>query len=282
MAVTITVCSTKGGVGKTTVCANLGGMLAELGQSVLFIDADIQPTLSSYYPLTQRAEHGLTQLITKADATDAISQMQVGAHLCDVIVSDDPEGKLENFILHTPDGRVRLKRVIEALSDNYDFILIDTQGAAGALQDVAVLAGDMLLSPIPPEILSAREFSRGMLGMLERLQPMSFMGAPVGPLYGLIYKMDRTVDARNIAQAVRNMTFNESKGKVKILETTIPSTVAYRDAASAQVPVHVLQNRQQAIAGADAMQALIAELFPHLLDDDVIDAMPDTHDEVSA
>lgn len=50
MALSITVTSTKGGVGNTTLTANLGAYLADLGQRVLLIDADPQPTLSSYFP----------------------------------------------------------------------------------------------------------------------------------------------------------------------------------------------------------------------------------------
>ena len=44
MAIAITIVSTKGGVGKTTLTANLGGLLADLGQRVLLVDADAQPT----------------------------------------------------------------------------------------------------------------------------------------------------------------------------------------------------------------------------------------------
>jgi chromosome partitioning related protein ParA len=47
----LTICSIKGGAGKTTLTANLGGFLADAGQRVLLVDADIQPTLSSCYPL---------------------------------------------------------------------------------------------------------------------------------------------------------------------------------------------------------------------------------------
>ncbi len=52
----MSVISTKGGVGKTTVTANLGGLLADAGLKVLFIDLDSQPTLSSYYPLHTEVE----------------------------------------------------------------------------------------------------------------------------------------------------------------------------------------------------------------------------------
>ena len=43
---TITVVSTKGGVGKTTLAANLGGLLRDIGLRVLLIDADVQPSLT--------------------------------------------------------------------------------------------------------------------------------------------------------------------------------------------------------------------------------------------
>ena len=48
----ISVVSTKGGVGKTTLTANLGGLLAALGLRVLAIDADKQASLSKYFQLT--------------------------------------------------------------------------------------------------------------------------------------------------------------------------------------------------------------------------------------
>ena len=49
MAKTYGVVSTKGGVGKTTVAANPGGILADMNQRVLIIDADFQQSLSNFY-----------------------------------------------------------------------------------------------------------------------------------------------------------------------------------------------------------------------------------------
>jgi chromosome partitioning related protein ParA len=122
----LTVCSAKGGVGKTTLTANLAGFLADAGQQVLLVDADIQPTLSGYYPLAQQADAGLHQLLT----TGGI------------------DGIIENWILHTPDGRVRMRYALRDLKD-YDVVLVDTQGAVGPRHDPGVLAADLLLSPIP-------------------------------------------------------------------------------------------------------------------------------------
>ncbi len=254
----ITAVSTKGGVGKTTLTANLGAMLTDLGQRVLVVDADIQPTLSSYYRLASQAPRGLVDVLETGDITDGISITTVG---CDIILSNDPAGKLPDWILHTPDGRFRLKHLLKRL-DGYDFLLIDTQGAAGPLQDMAVLAADLLISPIPPELLSAREFARGTIGMIERLSRMEDMGFPLGNLYGLIYRMDRTADARATAQALRAMCYGPSRGRIMILDTVIPATVAYREAASAQQPVHRFEPTRQGPtpSGLESMLNLIREL----------------------
>ena len=57
-----TVTSTKGGVGKTTLTANLGALLADMGLRVLLVDADVQPSLSKYFPLaTPQPSAGLTE-----------------------------------------------------------------------------------------------------------------------------------------------------------------------------------------------------------------------------
>jgi chromosome partitioning related protein ParA len=259
----LTICSTKGGVGKTTLTANLAGFLADAGQQVLLVDADIQPTLSSYYPLAQQADGGLLQLITTGSIQGTISQTQISG--LDIVISDDPEGSIENWILHTPDGRVRMRYALRDLKD-YDVVLIDTQGAVGPLQDAGVLAADLLLSPIPPEVLSAREFARGTLGMLERLRPMGHLGAPVGHLHGLIYRMDRTIDAAEVANTLRRATFGESRGGISILSTVVPATVAYREAATARQPVHRIekQRRGPTASAAEVMTALVNELLPHI------------------
>lgn len=278
MALKVTITSTKGGVGKTTLTANLGGLLADLGFKVLLVDADAQPTLSSYYPLDTRAERGLSTIITEATTDGVVSRTAI--ERLDLVLSDDPEGMLQNWILHTPDGRVRLKHLLSRFDPDYDFILIDTQGAVGPLQDTAVLAADLLLSPIPPEILSAREFARGTLQMLERLRPMACLGAPVGPLKGLIYRMDRTVDARRIAHELCRETYGPSKGAVTILKTVIPGMVAYREAATARMPVHRWEpQRSGPTASAhDVMRAFVRELFPHLSDTVPVCNQPETEE----
>lgn len=266
MCIKVCIVSTKGGVGKTTLTANLGGYLADLGQRVLLIDADPQPTLSTYYPLTEAAPAGLSELIVRADAESVVSRTNLDN--LDLVFSNDPEGRLGDWILHDPAGRIRLKHALDLprFRNNYDIILIDTQGAVGPLQDAAVVAADFLVSPIPPEILSAREFARGTVAMIERLKPMSYLGAPIGPLKGVIYRQDRTADGRAIAAELRSESFLPSRGHIGILDTVVPAGVAYREAATLRVPVHRIDSKRRGATpcAAEIMAALARELFPHL------------------
>lgn len=256
----ITVVSTKGGVGKTTLAANLGGLLSDMGYRVLLVDADPQPTLSSYFRIRHGSAGGITQLLVNSSFDDAISQTDIDN--LDIVLSDDPDNKLRDWIRDTPDGRVRLKYLLDKPGLGYDFVVIDTQGAVGPLQDAAVVAADFMLSPIPPEVLSAREFVRGTVAMIRRLQPMSRMGAPIGRLFGVIYRIDRTLDAKQMASELRGANFNLKKGVITILGTVIPNAVVYREAATQKIPVHRLDRKG---AGAkETMLALVYELIPNL------------------
>ncbi len=268
MGISITIVSSKGGVGKTTLAANLGGLLADSGYRVLLLDADVQPALSSFYPLDFKANNGLSHLFHRAETEDAISRTAIAG--LDLIYSDDPGGALSNFILHTPDGRVRLKFALAGIETEYDFILIDTQGARGPLQEAAVLAGDLLISPIAPDIVSAREFRRGTLDMLKSMAPMARMGLQIGPLLAVIYRMEQTRDARDIATAIRSAGADE----FTLLQTIVPATVAYKRAATQQLPVHQVEPRRRGPtpSAKQTMESLATEIIAfaqHYLDHDL-------------
>ena len=125
-----------------------------------------------------------------------------------------------------------------------------------------MLAADLLISPIPPELLSAREFARGTIGIIERLSHMADRGFPLGNLYGLIYRMDRTGDARASAEALRAMSYGPSRGRIMILDTIVPAIVAYREAASVRQPVHHWERSRSGPtpSGLESLLSLVREL----------------------
>ena len=262
----VSIISTKGGVGKTTIAANLGGLLADAGLRVLLLDLDSQPTLSSYYELAWKAPCGACELI----AANLDDRMQVvsrtGISGLDLIYSNDPAGQLATLLLHAPDGRVRLRNLLPRFAPHYDLILIDTQGARSVLLEMAILASDLLLSPVTPEMLAARELHRGTLRLLDELQPFRHLGIVTPPLRLLLNRTDAiSNDAHLIIQGLQQAFSNLPT--VRILDTRIPGLVAYRQAATQGVPVHRLEPHQptgrKAPSALSSMQALAVELFPH-------------------
>jgi cellulose biosynthesis protein BcsQ len=184
----ISVISTKGGVGKTTLAANLGGLMADAGLRVLLIDLDAQPTLSSYYELAHRAPSGIYELL----AFNEQDLAQLASHTVidglDIIISNDAHRQLGTLLLNAPDGRLRLRNLLPAFRD-YDLLLIDTQGARSVLLEMAVLASEQAISPVTPEILTARELRRGTLQLLADIAPFRHLGISPPPLYLLMNRV---------------------------------------------------------------------------------------------
>jgi chromosome partitioning related protein ParA len=262
-----TVTSTKGGVGKTTLTANLGALLADMGLRVLLIDADVQPSLSKYFPLAvAKPAAGLTEVIVRGAVTKSCITATRYQNL-DIVISDDPEGNLPHWLLNRIDRGFRLRFALQspAVVDAYDCVLIDTQGAIGPLQDAAVLAADILVSPITPEILSAREFRDGTMELLDRLEPGGALGASLGPMKAVIYRQDRSADARIIASGIRE-DFIKLKGRVAVLETVVPHAKAYKEAATLRVPVHRHERKRDGPTPSayTVMHQLAWELIPSL------------------
>ena len=152
----VSIISTKGGVGKTTTAANLGGFIADAGLRVLLLDLDVQPTLSSYFMLSARAPGGIYEMLAfnERRIEQLVSRTAIAG--LDLVLSNDDRGELNTLLLHAPDGRLRLRHLLPVFRTHYDLLLVDTQGARSVLLEMAVLASDLALSPVTPEILAAR------------------------------------------------------------------------------------------------------------------------------
>lgn len=261
----VSIVSTKGGVGKTTTAANLGGFVADAGLRVLLLDLDVQPTLSSYYALAHQAPGGVYELLAHNEREiDRLVSRTVIAGL-DLILSNDHRSELGTLLLHAPDGRLRLRHLLPALAPHYDLLLIDTQGARSVLLEMAVLASDLALSPVTPEILAARELRRGTLQLLEDIAPYRHLGIAPPPLHLLINRVHPvSANARLIQQTLHELF--QDHADARILATDVPAIEAYPRAATRGLPVHRVEYRQPsgrvAPAALDTMRRFACELFP--------------------
>lgn len=270
--VILSVVGTKGGIGKTTLTANLSALAADMGLRVLMVDADIQASLSKYYPLGREPQDGLTSVILSGRVTERAITPTAWERL-DIIVCDAPRRKfagiettdLEQYIQSRIDAPMILRKALRSpiVEDNYDLVFIDTPGAQGPLLYTAALAANWLISPIMPETPSAREFRTGTIELLQKLEEAQALGISPGPLKAVINRVGRTNDARQITQEIRK-SYLEMKGLVTVAETMIPASVAYNEAATAQLPVHRLKRRESGITPSETMHQLIWELLPNL------------------
>lgn len=261
----VSIISTKGGVGKTTTAANLGGIAADAGLRVLLLDLDVQPTLSSYFTLRSRAPGGIYELLAfnEQDRAQLVSHTVIDG--LDLILSNDDKGQLNTLLLHAPDGRLRLRNLLPAFRPHYDLLLIDTQGARSVLLEMAVLTSDIVLSPVTPEILAAREFRRGTLQLMQDIAPYRRLGIEPPPLQLLINRVHPvSSNARLIQQALHDL-FSAEPGIV-VLDTRIPAIEAYPRASTQALPVHRVEyqrpNGRVTPAAFDTMRSLACELFP--------------------
>lgn len=261
--------STKGGVGKTTLAANLGALLADLGQRTLLVDCDPQPSLSSYYPIRRRAEGGLTRLCRRREIDAGCISETVVDNL-DIVVQDDASGQIPEFLRPNPYGWMTLHRALKAIEthDLYDVVIIDSQGAEGIMQDLAIAAADMLISPLPAESLPVREFHRGLTALLAKYGEDPESRLSVLPAKAVINRQTRTRDATDIAQFIREK-FNQTRGRLSVATTAIPHSKAYTEAATAQVPAHryeASRDAGQMPSASRTLHHLVWELLPHLSD----------------
>ena len=272
------VISTKGGIGKTSVCANLGAILSDLNRKTVLIDLDPQGSLSGYFAISEKAEHGVTKFLTSADPTGTISKTEIDNLY--VIQNDDPGNELTNWIKTNSSHFEYLKYALSRLVSDYDFdhILIDTQGSINPLQECVIRNCKRLLSPITPEFLSAQEFSRGTLLALSRMQPPSHALIPaqqLPPLHIIFSETDRTVANREIIRTFNKISFEQVRSDVFICDTQIPQKKSvYNKSVINKKPVHRIDvKRDRAKAGKgyfgtpcalETQLNLAYELFPHL------------------
>ncbi|WP_300726924.1 ParA family protein [Pseudomonas sp.] len=253
------VVSTKGGTGKTTTSANIGAFCADAGLRTLLIDLDpVQPSLSSYYPLAEEAQGGIYDLLAfnETDFSRIVSLTAI-ANLS-LIISNDINNQLINLLLQAPDGRLRLANLMPAFNDHFDLILIDTQGARSAMLEMVILASDLVISPLPPNMLAAREFSRGTLQMLDGLRAYGRLGLKIPPVHIVINNFDLTADAQIINHSVREIF--QGNTEIDVLECTIPAAVVFRDAASLGTPAHRLEYRQPSNRKSPSALAVVRQL----------------------
>lgn len=142
MGQVIAIANPKGGVGKTTTTINLGAGLGNLKQKVLLVDLDIKANLTIGLGIErENIKKGIFDiLLKKAEIKDTILNFK----RFDLI----PNNCFQKQALSDSHYCMEeLKKHLDLLKDEYDYILIDTGPVMGVLLDMALYASDSVLIP---------------------------------------------------------------------------------------------------------------------------------------
>ena len=220
----IALSNQKGGVTKTTTCANLGIGLAMQGKKVLVVDIDPQAslTISLGYPQPDTLPVTITDLMKKVILDKPISPGEGILHQkegVDLLPASIELAGLEASMVNVMSRETILRQVLNEIGKPYDFILLDCMPSLGMLTINALAVADSVLIPVQAQYLSAK-------GLEQLLQTIAKVRRQINPnlrIEGILLTMvdSRTNNARDISNLIRE-TYG---GKIKVFGTDIPLSV---------------------------------------------------------
>ncbi len=252
MARVIAICNQKGGVGKTTTAVNLGAYLAAAGRRVLLIDFDPQANASSALGHRTNAEapggtiyHGILGIaspgpLTRSSALSNYHFVPAAPHLAGALIE----------LVEMPEREYFLRKFVNRLRHNYDYILIDLPPSLSLLTVNGLVAADEILIPVQTGYYSLEGLGQ-LLETVALIQnnlrhPLAVTGAVI-TMYDKREHLSREV-AKNIREHFPHRVF----------EVVIPRSVALAEAPSFGKPVMLYRPES---SGAKAYERLAAEIL---------------------
>ena len=167
-ALVISIINNKGGVGKTTSTAVIAELLAYLGKKVLVVDLDQQSNLSMLFRAYQEDSEDVLNGIANAAVPNVAElfkyRYRTKEEVQNIIVRTNIENldiipssnRHKNSILNitvnqTSNNNVILKKALQTVKDEYDYILLDNAPANDILTVNSMFASDMVLVPVRVE-----------------------------------------------------------------------------------------------------------------------------------
>ncbi len=249
----------KGGVGKTTTAVNLATAVAACGKRTLIIDLDSQGNATTAFGLTaEQREPSSYDVIVENTLLDEAIKPTIIPYLFICPASVDLAGT--DVLLSTRIGREYiLKKRIEALKTQFDYIFLDCPPSLGLLTINALTASNFTLIPLQCEFYSLEGLSY-LLNTVDMVQQNLNDKLDIGGILLTMY--DR-----------RNKLTNEVEGDVRkhfkevVFQTMIPRNVKLSEAPSHGQPGIIYDHR---CSGSKAYMLLARELLTRFPTDEIL------------
>ncbi|MEK3718538.1 MULTISPECIES: ParA family protein [unclassified Paenibacillus] len=160
MSKIIAIANQKGGVGKTTTSVNLGASMATLGKRVLLVDIDPQGNTTSGVGVNKADVENCIYdiLINEVNPQDTIQETRIeGLHIIPATIQ---LAGAEIELVSTISRELKLKKALNAVKANYDYIIIDCPPSLGILTINSLTAADSVIIPIQCEYYALEGLSQ--------------------------------------------------------------------------------------------------------------------------
>lgn len=237
-------------MGKTTTAINLAASLALSEQRTLLIDCDPQgnTTAGIGFPKDPARRTLYNALMLAEPIERIILKTQVDG--LDLIPADKNLVGAEVELVAADNREYQLKRVLEQVREDYEYIVMDCPPALGLLTLNALTAADSILVPIQCEYLALE----GVSELLDTLMRIRRTLNPNLAIEGIVLTMydERTTLSKQVASDLRSFF-----GK-QIFESVIPRNVRLAEAPSHGKPIHFYDIHSR---GAEAYINLAKEVI---------------------
>ncbi len=246
----IAIANQKGGVGKTTTAINLSAALANKGKKILVIDSDPQGNATSGFGVEKiKLENTIYELLLGECSVQDVIIKDVYPNLS-IIPSNVNLAAAEIEMIGVDKKEYKLKREVDWIKGEYDFIIIDCPPSLSMLTVNAMTTADSVIVPIQCEYYALEGLSQLIhtINLVkERLNADLTMDGVVFTMY----------DSRTnlSAQVVENVKANL---KQKVYETLIPRNVRLAEAPSYGEPICKYDPKS---VGAEKYEELAQEII---------------------